>query len=160
MARKVVGSITSGVTELAALLKRANVLGATRRAVVAPPQPLPRSVAVLPSVTDSISQASVFRVEQSGHDRIAEFCALLNWNLPTAQRNALLLNPTDPLGGFSDIVTLRAEAFNFLSYETSGVDLSADLFGLDSGTFSVRLIESRAFEQLCATLANPTAQDV
>ncbi|MES2624111.1 MAG: TonB-dependent receptor [Pseudomonadota bacterium] len=92
-------------------------------------------------IADAITPASIDLVlDGCFYGRDPASCGLIT---------GTLLNPADPLGGFSDITKVSPEAFNYRSYKTSGVDLTADWAGeFDFGTVSTRIIASRVLEQL------------
>src|SRR5690606_6685005 len=91
-------------------------------------------------ISDAITPASSALVLEGCFDaRDPVFCS---------QITGELLDPNDPLGGFSDIVKVSPEAFNFRSYKSRGIDLTADWIGeFDFGTLSSRVIASRVLEQ-------------
>jgi outer membrane receptor protein involved in Fe transport len=92
-------------------------------------------------ISDAITPASVDLVlDGCFFDKNPANCALIS---------GTLLNPGNPVGGFSDITKVSPEAFNYRSYKSSGVDLTADWAGeFDFGTISARIIASRVLEQL------------
>jgi outer membrane receptor protein involved in Fe transport len=100
-------------------------------------------------ITDAITPANIQLVIDGCEARSAEMCSLIE---------GTLLNPADPLGGFSDIGKVSPEARNFRGYKSRGVDLTADWVGeFDFGTISTRLIASRVLEQtIQPTEANPS----
>jgi outer membrane receptor protein involved in Fe transport len=66
-----------------------------------------------------------------------------------AQISGTLLDAADPLGGFSDIVQVSPVAMNLRSYQTRGIDVSADWQrGYRFGTIATRVLASRMIEQL------------
>lgn len=69
-----------------------------------------------------------------------------------------LIDPNNPVGGFSVINEVRPEAFNFAQYKVEGVDFSADWLGTyDFGTISLRLLASRMLHQIVTPSAsNPS----
>jgi outer membrane receptor protein involved in Fe transport len=72
--------------------------------------------------------------------RIPEQCALIT---------GPLLNPADPLGGFSVIESTTSYATNNRSYEFSGIDLTGDwLKDFRFGNISMRLVLSHMIDQL------------
>jgi outer membrane receptor protein involved in Fe transport len=90
-------------------------------------------------ITDAITPANIQLSIDGCLARNAEYCS---------QITGVLLNPADPLGGFSDIHKVSPEARNFRGYTSRGVDLTADWAGeFDFGTISARVIASRVLEQ-------------
>jgi iron complex outermembrane recepter protein len=69
-----------------------------------------------------------------------------------------LIDPNDPVGGFSVITGVHPEAFNFAVYDVEGVDISADWIGeYDFGTVSLRFLASHMKHQIVTPSAsNPT----
>jgi iron complex outermembrane recepter protein len=113
-------------------------------------------------IRDAITPASIGLVLDQCFNRDAKACSQIN-AIPSAltdagygSREDTFLVPGDPLGGFNDVVTIRAEAFNFRSYNVEGVDITADyIHELANGTLSFRLIGSKTFEQII----NPSTTD-
>jgi iron complex outermembrane receptor protein len=65
------------------------------------------------------------------------------------QIEGTLLDPDDPLGGFSRIEKASPEALNLRAYESRGIDISADWHATYRfGTLSSRLMATRTIEQL------------
>lgn len=76
-------------------------------------------------------------------------CNLARDPLLCAQIEGTLLDPADPLGGFSDIVKVTPVALNLRSYKVRGVDVSADWRRTYAfGTVATRLLASRMLDQL------------
>jgi iron complex outermembrane recepter protein len=100
-------------------------------------------------ITDAITPASINLVLDSCFfNRDPASCALIEGTLQ---------NPSDPLGGFSDITKVSPEAFNNRSYKNSGIDFTADWADeFDFGTLSARVIASRVLEQLIQPDATST----
>ena len=97
-------------------------------------------------IEDAITPASLGLTFDGCLARIAADCALITGDL---------LDPTDPLGGFSDIHTVQAQAKNFRKYEARGFDITADWVGeFDFGTISSRVIGTRMLDQIIQPNAN------
>lgn len=96
-------------------------------------------------IKDAISQASINRtIDSCFSARDPRSCGLID---------GTLLDPNDPLGGWSKIDFIAPTAFNFKGYEVEGYDISADwVQDFDFGVLSSRLIASRNIKQII----NPT----
>jgi hypothetical protein len=79
-----------------------------------------------------------------------------------AQISGTLLNPADPLGGFSDITAITPIAMNLRSYESSGYDLSAEWqreYGF--GDLSLRVLATHTAKQLIQpSVTSPLLTDI
>ncbi|MES2625807.1 MAG: TonB-dependent receptor [Pseudomonadota bacterium] len=105
-------------------------------------------------IMDAITPASwSYTIDQCYEERDPEFCSLI-----TGQ----LLNPADPLGGFSQIDLAGSKSLNQQYYETEGVDLAADwAYVTTIGTFSTRLMASHMIRQLVQpTATSPVLRDI
>lgn len=88
------------------------------------------------------------------HDfRIAEQCALIT---------GPLIDPSDPLGGFSQIESTTSYNINNRTYEFSGIDLTADwLKEFRFGGISMRVVASHMIDQLIQPSASsPALRDI
>lgn len=92
-------------------------------------------------IEDAITPASWFyTIDQCYQARDPEFCALIDGEL---------INPNDPLGGFSRLDVVSSKSLNQHYYETRGIDIVADwAYPYAGGTLSMRLMASRMIEQL------------
>ena len=92
-------------------------------------------------IVDAIAPASWFyTTDQCYEQRDPVFCALID---------GPLLDPADPLGGFSRVDAVSSKSLNQLFYETRGVDVAADwAHTFAAGTVSMRLMASRMLRQL------------
>jgi len=90
-------------------------------------------------IAQAITPANVQLLIDGCFEKSAQFCSLID---------GVLLNPSDPVGGFSDIIRVNPEARNFRGYTSRGVDITADWVGdFDFGTVTSRVIASRVLEQ-------------
>jgi len=74
-----------------------------------------------------------------------------------SQISGTLIDPNNPVGGFSDITKVSPEARNFRGYTSRGIDFTADWSGeFDFGIVSTRVIASKVLEQtIQPSEANP-----
>jgi iron complex outermembrane receptor protein len=102
-------------------------------------------------ITDSIQAASVPLTIEACFNGVAVECARIQGDL---------INPSNPVGGFSKINVVSAVGFNAAGYDVRGIDLTADWIGdFDFGTVSSRLIASRMLQQLVSpSVAAPGLQ--
>jgi outer membrane receptor protein involved in Fe transport len=79
-----------------------------------------------------------------------------------SQITGTLLNPADPLGGFSDIASITPLAMNLRSYESAGYDLSAEWqHDYDFGQISLRVLATHTAKQLIqASVTSPLLTDI
>lgn len=92
-------------------------------------------------IEDAITPASWFyTIDQCHLHRNPEFCSLIE---------GPLIDPDDPLSGFSRIDVVSSKSLNQLYYETRGIDVTADwVRSFDFGTLSMRFIATHMMEQL------------
>jgi iron complex outermembrane recepter protein len=105
-------------------------------------------------IMDAITPASwSYTIDQCYQKKNPEFCSLIQGQL---------LNPDDPVGGFSRLDVASSKSLNQQFYETEGVDLAADwAYVSDIGTFSTRIMASHMIRQLVQPNAtSPTLRDI
>jgi iron complex outermembrane receptor protein len=105
-------------------------------------------------IADAITPAATgFAVDTCYRARDPFFCS---------QIEGVLLDPSNPLGGFADIVRVTPVALNLRSYESRGIDVSADWRGsFGFGTMTTRLLASRMLDQLVQpSTSSATLRDI
>ncbi len=92
-------------------------------------------------IKDAITPASTqLTLDSCFYGRDPTFCS---------QITGTLVDPNDPLGGFSDIESINPEAMNLRSYRTKGLDISTDwLHQYSFGSITSRVIASHMIDQL------------
>jgi iron complex outermembrane recepter protein len=117
------------------------------------------------SIEDAITPAQINLVRDACFEGDQSFCDFITgvttpWQDPSVDDAGNATGGQDsipcPATCFIDVVTIRAEAFNFRSYEVRGADLTTDWFrDVGDGTVNVRLIASRVFDQIIQPSASP-----
>lgn len=92
-------------------------------------------------IEDAISPASWFyTIDQCYLEKDPGFCSLIDGQL---------LDPDDPVGGFSRLDVVSSKSLNLLYYKTEGIDVAADWAHIyDFGIISTRLMASHMIKQL------------
>jgi outer membrane receptor protein involved in Fe transport len=105
-------------------------------------------------IEDAIAPGSWFAtIDQCHLQRDPVSCSLIEGEL---------LNPDDPLGGFSRLDVVSSKSQNQRSYESRGVDIAVDwAHQFKMGTVSTRLLASRMIAQLVQpTPASPQLRNI
>jgi outer membrane receptor protein involved in Fe transport len=105
-------------------------------------------------IEDAISPGSWFAtVDQCHLQRDPQSCSLIEGQL---------LNPDDPLGGFSRLDVVSSKSQNQRSYASRGVDIAVDwAHAFELGTVSTRLLAARMLSQLVQpTPASPELRNI